>query len=126
MVVRHEVFHRLDGRAAAPAAAGGLPTFADRIDYDVAPSTVYSLYLHVGRPDGMRFDRVDAGNPDWLNRMLMRLKECELGSRFRRSADGQAIPSPSGTTGRRAAFGARRWTGPGRSTSATTASRCSG
>lgn len=93
MIVRHEVFHQLDGRAAAPAAPGGLPTFANRIDYDVAPSTVYALYMHLGRPAGMRFDRVDAGNPDWLNRMLMRYKEADQGSTFRQSAVGQAIPA---------------------------------
>jgi hypothetical protein len=93
LVVRHEVFHQLDGRAAAAAPPGGLPVFANRIDYDVALSTVFTLYLHLGRPPGMRFDQVDAGNPDWLNRMLMRSKECDLGTTFRLSAAGQAIPN---------------------------------
>jgi hypothetical protein len=93
MVVRHEVFHRLDGRAAAPAPPGGLPTFANRIDYDVAPTTIYALYMHLGRPVGMRFDRVDPGNPDWLNRMLARFKECDLGVTFRQSVTGQGIPN---------------------------------
>ena len=93
MVVRHEVFHRLDGRAAAPAPPGGLPTFANRIDYDVAPTSLYALYMHLGRPVGMRFDRVDPGNPDWLNRMLARFTECDLGATFRQSAAGQGIPN---------------------------------
>src|SRR5207302_11374723 len=32
-------------------------------------------------------------NPDWLNRMLMRVKECDLGTTCRQSAAGQAIPN---------------------------------
>ena len=35
--------------------------------------------MHLGRPAGMSFDAVTDGNPDWLNRLLMRKIECELG-----------------------------------------------
>ena len=86
----------INGRPAAPAPPHGLPTFANRIDYDVAPSTVYALYMHLGRPAGMRFDRVDPGNPDWLNRMLARFKECNLGATFRQSPLGQGISPATG------------------------------
>jgi hypothetical protein len=92
LVVRHEVFHRLDPRPAAAAPPRGFPQFANRIDYDTAPSSVYSIYLHLGRPAGIDFAAVNAANPEWLNRMLIRLKECTLGAAFRASPAGQAIP----------------------------------
>jgi hypothetical protein len=92
LVVRHEVFHRLDPRPAAAAPPGGFPQFANRIDYETAPSSVYSIYLHLGRPAGIDFTAVNAANPEWLNRMLIRMKECELGVSFRASHVGQAIP----------------------------------
>lgn len=91
LVVRHEVFHQLDPRPAAPAPQDGLPQFAGRIDYDVAPSSVFSLYMHLGRPVGLNFQQVDEANPDWLNRLLTRMKECDLGHAFRASQPGQAI-----------------------------------
>jgi hypothetical protein len=93
LVVRHEVFHRLDPRPAAAAPPGGFPQFANRIDYESAPSSVYSIYVHLGRPAGMDFAAVNAANPDWLNRMLIRMKECQLGVGFRASPAGQAIPA---------------------------------
>ena len=103
LVVRHEVFHRLDPRPAAAAPPGGFPQFANRIDYDTAPSSVYSIYLHLGRPAGIDFAAVNVANPEWLNRMLIRMKECELGAGkpdavpptvgFRSSPAGQAIPA---------------------------------
>jgi hypothetical protein len=93
MLVRHEVFHQPDARAAAPGGAGVLPIFADRIDYDIEPTTVYSLYMHLGRPAGMSFDAVVDANPDWLNRVLACKKESELGVAFRASAAGTAIPA---------------------------------
>jgi hypothetical protein len=92
LVVRHEVFHQLDPRPAAAAPPGGLPQFANRIDYDTAPASVYSLYLHLGRPAGMNFAAPVDANPDWLNRMLIRYQEATLGVAFRASAVGQAIP----------------------------------
>jgi hypothetical protein len=92
MVVRHEVFHQFDARPPAPGAGAVLPVFANRIDYDIAPTSVYSLYMHLGRSAGMSFDAVGDGNPDWLNRVLARKKEAELGVAFRNSAAGAAIP----------------------------------
>jgi hypothetical protein len=92
MLVRHDVFHQLDARPPTPGAGAVLPVFANRIDYDIAPTTVYSLYMHLGRPAGMSFDAVANANPDWLNRVLTRKKEAELGVAFRASAAGAAIP----------------------------------
>jgi hypothetical protein len=85
LVVRHEVYHQVEPQPPAP---GGLPT---RIDYDVAPTSVFSLYMHLARPDGIRFDAVDPANPEWLNRMLARFKECDLGTTFRQTAAGNGI-----------------------------------
>jgi hypothetical protein len=93
LVVRHEVFHQLDPRPAAAAPAGGLPQFANRIDYDAAPASVYSIYLHLGRPAGMNFRAVVDANPDWLNRMIIRYQESRLGVTFRTSHAGTAIPT---------------------------------
>jgi hypothetical protein len=92
LVVRHEVFHALDRRPAAAAPPGGLPQFAGRIDYDVAPSSVYSIYIHLGRPAGMNFAAPVDANPDWLNRMIIRATEARLGAAFRTSPVGRAIP----------------------------------
>jgi hypothetical protein len=90
MLVRHEVFHAPDPRPAAPAAAP--PVFADRIDYNaVDPTIVYTLYMHLGRPTGINFAAVVDQNPDWLNRVLTRKKEAELGVAFKASARGQAV-----------------------------------
>ena len=47
---------------AAAAPPGGFPQFANRIDYDTAPSSVYSIYLHLGRPAGIDFAAVNAAN----------------------------------------------------------------
>lgn len=84
VLVRHEVFHlpkTLLG--SSPRARPGVlnpPTVA--IDYDQAPSFVYTLYMHIGRPTGMSFEEVHDDNPDWLNRVLIRKKECDLGVAF--------------------------------------------
>jgi hypothetical protein len=86
VLVRHEVFHLRDLGGMARALGlndarspwdGGLAD-AGRIDYDTEPTTVYSLYMHLGRPATMSFAQVDDHNPDWLNRVLIRLKECDL------------------------------------------------
>jgi hypothetical protein len=89
MLVRHEVFHTLDTRA--PAANAVPPIFAERIDYNVAPTSFYSLYMHLGRPAGMSFDDIVDANPDWLNRLLARKIEAKLGVDFRASGAGLAI-----------------------------------
>ncbi len=75
-LVRHEVFHQ---PAPAAAAGGAAAPAAGRIDYDVAPATIYSLYMHLGSPAGISFDAVSVDNPDWLNRVIVRRKECQLG-----------------------------------------------
>lgn len=88
MIVRHEVYHRLHPLAGQPL----LPTpiiFPERIDYDIEPSTVYSLYMHLGRPAGMSFDSITTDNPDWLNRLLMRKKEADVGVTFHRDHAAQ-------------------------------------
>jgi hypothetical protein len=85
VLTRHEVFHQID--PGGLARAGGMPGpdstqggLADpgRIDYDVEPSIVYSLVMHLERPNGMSFEQVSDANPDWLNRVLIRKKECDI------------------------------------------------
>jgi len=85
-LVRHEVFH-----LPAPAAAAGAPAVAaGRIDYDRAPSYVYSLYMHL---ETSAFDllALSPNNPDWLNRVLIRHKECTIGVRY---VDGDPTAQP--------------------------------
>jgi hypothetical protein len=89
-VVRHHVYHKLDELQLIPNAMRDaldlepLPAvLPDRLSYDLEPSTVYTLYMHLSRT-GMNFDGVSPGNPDWLNRLLVRKKECELGLEFQR------------------------------------------
>jgi hypothetical protein len=86
VLVRHEVFHTPDLEgvqrqlgAASPndAAHGGLADIG-RIDYGLEPTPVYSLYMHLGRHENMNFGQVDDHNPDWLNRVLIRMGECDL------------------------------------------------
>ena len=83
-LVRHEVFHlRLfPDIHSHPLFGPPAPQPEAFVDYNREPSYVYTLYMHLGRPEGMSlFDHSD-GNPDWLNRVLIRLKECELGLGF--------------------------------------------
>lgn len=74
LLVRHEVFHR---------AAN------NRIDYDHPPTFVWTLINFLNNP---QFNipaappalaaATPAGNPTWLNRFIMRLRECELAVQF--------------------------------------------
>lgn len=66
LLVRHEVFHQ-----------GNL----GRINYDQAPATVWSLTTFL-QSAGFALDNLSAANPDWLNRFVIRLKECELAVAF--------------------------------------------
>jgi hypothetical protein len=83
VLVRHEVFHQL-----APAGAP-----AGRLDFDVRPSAVYSLYMHLGRNAQMSLEEFAPGNPDWLNRVLLRYKECELGIDFHDGLGHPGVPA---------------------------------
>jgi hypothetical protein len=79
VLVRHEVFHV--SRAAGVLAPVPFVN-PDRVDYDVAPSCVYTLYLHLDRPANLTFEDVRLANPDWLNRLIQRRIECRLGTAF--------------------------------------------
>jgi len=78
LLVRHEIFHRPDTLTIDIDGQGSVPANPGRIDYDREPDHVYSLVMHLGRRAGMSFDTVNDANPDWLNRVLMRKKECDL------------------------------------------------
>jgi hypothetical protein len=69
ILVRHEVFHAQSG---------------NRIDYDVAPTYVWSLVSFLSHP-GFTVETTSPVNPDWLNRFAVRLKECELAVEFHRT-----------------------------------------
>jgi N-acetylmuramoyl-L-alanine amidase len=82
VLVRHEVFHKPNPWNAIMTSLGIPAPAPGRIDYDGEPDTIYSLYMHLGRPAGMSFEDIVADNPDWLNRLLIRKKECDLGVPF--------------------------------------------
>jgi hypothetical protein len=79
VLVRHEIFHLPNTLTVDIEGSESFPLHPGRIDYNREPSYVYSLVMHLGRPAGMSFENVTVTNPDWLNRVLMRKKECELG-----------------------------------------------
>ena len=74
LLVRHEVFHH---------------GAANRIDYDLAPAFVWTLIYFL---DNAGFSipaappaaagATSGANPDWLNRFIMRLRECELAVQY--------------------------------------------
>jgi hypothetical protein len=75
LLVRHEVFHQNN---------------ASSIDYDRAPTFVWSLIhflenagFNIPAPPPAAPGATSAANPDWLNRFIMRLRECELAVRYR-------------------------------------------
>ena len=98
VLTRHEVFHaadpsgiaRAEGVPGADAKQGGLAE-PGRIDYDAEPSIVYSLVMHLGRNTGMSFEQASDGNPDWLNRVLIRKKECDIA--LPTTANGNLAPA---------------------------------
>jgi len=69
LFTRHEVFH-------VPT-----PFTAARINYDQAPTYVWSLISYVAAP-GFTISQLSDANPDWLNRFVIRLKETELAVAF--------------------------------------------
>jgi hypothetical protein len=79
-LVRHEIYHlrRLPNVVLGPIDE----PISGLIDFNRPPATVYTLYMHLGRPDGMSFDEVTAHNPDWLNRVIARKIEAGLGTAF--------------------------------------------
>jgi hypothetical protein len=85
VLVRHDVYYwpYFSGLVALIAGIKGVPAPppepADgRIDYDIEPTTVYSLIMHLPRPAGLNFANISDVNPDWLNRLIIRRKECDL------------------------------------------------
>jgi N-acetylmuramoyl-L-alanine amidase len=80
VLIRHKVFHQADPATHA-------------LDYDHAPSIVWTLTTYL---DCSSFDYTltTTGNPDWLNRMIMRLKECELAVAFKAAHPGVDPNSP--------------------------------
>jgi hypothetical protein len=74
VLVRHEVFYQADAT-----------TFA--IDYDHVPSIAWSLITHLDC-SGFNYTQVTTDNPDWLNRLLMRLKESELAVAYKSAHPG--------------------------------------
>ncbi len=99
VLCRHEVFHQSNGV---------------NIDYDRPPSYVYSLTSYL-QHSGLTFDDVSANNPDWLNRFIVRLFECNSAITFRSNpAEDDAlrrgwdhVPTPAAEGGRRLATGAQ-------------------
>jgi hypothetical protein len=112
LLVRHEVYHEpwvIPAPVMAPFAALP-PVVTDRIDYNQEPMTVYSLYMHLGNPAGVNFTDIMDANPDWLNRLLKRKKECDLGIAFH-TADAAAAPhqiSPAAWSSQAPGGGGRR------------------
>ena len=96
---RHEVFHRVNGV---------------NIDYDHPPSYVYSLTTYMSHPF-LDFENVSVNNPDWLNRFIVRLFECNSAIAFKKAHAGDApfntgwnhVPVPADEGGRLLARGAQ-------------------
>jgi hypothetical protein len=80
VLMRHEIFHLPNTQMLEIEGLGNVPLSPGRIDYDQEPSYVYSLVIHLARPDGIDFDAPSVNNPDWLNRVLIRKKEADLGT----------------------------------------------
>ena len=103
LLVRHEVFH---------VAAN------NRIDYDHPPTFVWSLTHSLDNPlfnipaaPPAQTGATPADNPTWLNRFIMRLRECELAVQFHTAhaanatltdawAHNPSSAGPRATTGR--------------------------
>ncbi len=78
-LVRHEVFHQAN---------------AGNIDYDTPPSVVWTLTTYLNC-DSINYAQFSTDNPDWLNRLLMRLKECELAVAYRGNHPGTSPTAPA-------------------------------
>jgi hypothetical protein len=82
VLVRHEIFHLPNTLTIDIEGVGSVLANPGRIDYDREPSYVYSLVMHLEQPEGMSFNEVTDANPEWLNRVLIRKKECDLALAF--------------------------------------------
>lgn len=66
ILTRHEVF---------------LPEATGEIRYDTPPTRVWSLIRYID-PAGFQTNQISLTNPEWLNRLVMRLTECELAVQY--------------------------------------------
>jgi hypothetical protein len=73
LLTRHEVF--------TPDRSGPL---AGRITFNSPPTTVWSLIRYLSAPE-FTIDQIGLWNPDWLNRLVIRLTECELAVAYHNS-----------------------------------------
>jgi hypothetical protein len=80
VLIRHEVFNQAD------------PT-TNSIDYDHPPAIVWTLTTYLNS-SAFNFTRITTDNPDWLNRMLIRLTECELAVSYKAAHPGDNPTSP--------------------------------
>ena len=67
VLTRHEVYWRVNG---------------NRIDYDTPPTYVWSLITFLSNANAV-FTTLSLDNPDWLNRTIMRVVQCEAAVQFR-------------------------------------------
>jgi N-acetylmuramoyl-L-alanine amidase len=81
LLTRHEVFHR--GRSGRAALA---------IDYDRPPTQVWTLITFLSCDGFSTTDRT-MSNPDWLNRFVIRKRECELAVQFIDNIDTRQPPN---------------------------------
>jgi hypothetical protein len=114
VLVRHEIWYELDPTGWAgmvgvlldqPVHPANQP---GRIDYSQDPTTVYSLTMHLGGTAAMSFDNVVAANPDWLNRVLLRKKECDLAIQANGAVNPQLQNIPAAEFSRPAPTAANR------------------
>ncbi len=74
VLVRHEVFYRTNATTNA-------------VDYDHTPAVVWSLTTYLNCTS-FNYTQISTDNPDWLNRLLLRLKECELAVTYKAAHPG--------------------------------------
>jgi hypothetical protein len=85
LLSRHEVFHRTEvidhpGSDFDPV----------NIDYDRAPSYVYSLVTHL-KHASINYSNLSSDNPEWLNRLIKHLFQCNSAVEFRRDHPADAF-----------------------------------
>jgi hypothetical protein len=70
LLTRHEIYTR------PLVGTGEMP-----LDYNHPPTIVWSLITYLS-PAGAQLDQITAANPEWLNRVIIRAKECQLVADF--------------------------------------------